>query len=375
MAQAAMQQVQLNEHGAQAKGEEFAQETARSKHNDDELDAQAKTVKRLDSQTETGVKGQLISMDEGVNDLMQAAHDLELSMHASEAKRERFDNDLEKVQSFEHNHDEDEVKDIYGRSQSLDFSREDLAQWMQHFITQDMKFKQAVDKAFKKEEIYMDSGVMGALNTLNQARIEEQNQQSAVHRAFEAKLQEHEQKTETEIAGIYAKRDELLRQLDADDSLDAKRKAVLMAQIKATADAQAKQLRRGAGDMKSQVADMKTTWENFQRLTKQALASSDNALAAHAAMSVGDHLIALKKKVQGLVGGSKWFSMIQLNGKEMPFFTHLTDESLADLAEKAEQMALQSARAKHRVEVRDPEYAQELVELANQDAVLESQLS
>lgn len=411
-AMAAMQQVQLNKHGEQAQSEEFAQETARNKHNadsalkqetqaidhskiieestaknaeerfaelsqhiDDELDAQAKTVKRIDGQVEGGVKGQLTSMDEGVNDLMRAAHDLELSMHASEAKREKFDADLEKVQSFEHNHDENEVKDVYGRSQSLDFSREDLSHWMNHFISQDMKFKAAVDKAFKKEEVYMDSGVMGALNTLNQQRIDEQNAKSSVHRAFESKLAEHEQKTEAEIAAIYAKRDELLRQLDADDSLDAKRKAVLMAQIKATADAQAKQLRRGAGDMKSQVADMKSTWENFQRLTKQALASSDNAMAAHAAMSVGDHLVALKKKVQGLVGGSKWFSMIQLNGKEMPFFTHLTDESLADLADKAEKMELRSERAKHRVQVQDPEYAQELVKLANKDAALESQLS
>merc|ERR1719287_322925 len=82
-AEAAMQQVQLNKHGEEAKSEEFAQETARNKHNadgalkqegqaidhskiieestaknaeerfvelsqhiDDELDAQAKTVKR-----------------------------------------------------------------------------------------------------------------------------------------------------------------------------------------------------------------------------------------------------------------------------------------------------------------------------------------
>ena len=53
----------------------------------------------------------------------------------------------------------------------------------------------------------------------------------------------------------------------------------------------------------------------------------------------------------------------------------LSDESLAGLAEKAEKMELRSERAKHRVEVQDPEYAKELVKLANKDAVLESQLS
>jgi len=408
----AMQKVQVNKHGEQARGEEFGELTERNKHNansalkqeddaidhskiieestaknaeerfaelaqhiDDEIGSQASTIKKLDQQTENGVKGQLKSMDQGINALMQASHDLELSQHGSEAKREKFDADLEKVQTFTSAHEEKDVQNIHTRSRELDYKREDVAHWMNHFINQDMKFKQAVDKAFQKEDIYMDKSVMGALNALNDERLQEQNQRSSVHRAFEDALAKHEAETEKEIAGIYAKRDELLAALEADSSLDAKRKAMLIAQIKATAENQARALRSGAGDMKTQVAEMKTTWEKFQRLTRQALSSTDQALAAHAALSVGDHLSALKKKVQDLVGGSKWFSMIQLHGKEFPFFTHLTDESIADLADRAEQMQLTSERARHRVEVQDPEYAKELVKLANKDSFLERQLA
>merc|ERR1719253_719344 len=243
-----------------------------------------------------------------VNNLWHAGIQLDAQLNGQEARAASFDRDLAKVASFEHNHAESDIQDLESESDVLNFQGQDLLGFARHFANSDLSFKTQLRDKFHEMDVVMDGSLLKTIEGIHGDMLDATGRKTKAHKAFEDALTAHEVEQKQALADLYLKADSEIARIQADDSLDAKTKEMLIKQVRLTSERHATRIMSNDGTMNDDLEKL-TKMINKGIMLAQRLQGSKNLENATAAERI-EHM---KGNMDALKGFS-WFSLLQDGG-------------------------------------------------------------
>merc|ERR1719271_1795769 len=192
----------------------------------------------------------------------------------------------------------------------MEFSRS-----LDRFIQKDLKWKDAMVAAFRKNNIALNETLLENMKILHEEQFEAEEAKSDVHKAFEKSLADHEASVAENLNHLEEAVKSKIAAIMADDNLSEEQKRRMIRSARSMKANMEAQIKNGYGDQAGMAAKMKQELAKFQQLVDRATGVASHANDEFKEMNVDDHLDGLKKKVD-VLKNTKIFSPAQLLAKK-----------------------------------------------------------
>merc|ERR1719456_1091663 len=254
---------------------------------------------------------------------------------------------LHEVSSAEQHHEQEEVEEVEDLVQELDWNHTRLMRKNAGFRAKDKRWKEMVQQKMKKLGKEVETDITAALYGVKEGQEkvaeETEHESSEVDQA----LTKHKEESQKKIHALYATQDEMIAQIQADESMSSEQKAEIIRTIEEGTRKMRSAHLANAAEEEKRLQEVKMALNKYGEMVDKSEAARMKAVASgqlsERAMDVHRDIENFGKKLEDFEG-TGWLSHFSA----LPEPANFTAPAATSFAEAASQGSLDRANTQLR---------------------------